>query len=220
MPGLCQVCRCPAASQRLACPARARRCDSRTLLVMRGGKGLNNMDEPVKHGPRSLFVLGTLPLCSRHRGRGGRETTTTAEPGPDHQRPPPPPPVSTVSPLDQDPLELAPLAHRTTRPSAMASMGSTRQPSSTPKSICRLIRTSLASPFPPSPALLLQLSWALCCFCSWPLSVLSFSCCNGSPRLQSHSFKLLSLLSPCSSHPFFAIVHHLDNPLDSHHHTL
>lgn len=214
MPGLCQVCRCPAAGQ----PAPRLPCACPTLRQPdtagdERGKGVE------QHG-RTRQAWASLPLCSRHRDRGGRETTTTAEPGPDHQRPPPPPPVSTVSPLDQDPLELAPLAHRTTQPSAMASMGSTRQPSSTPKSICRLIRTSLASPFPPSPALLLQLSWALCCFCSWPLSVLSFSCCNGSPRLQSHSFKLLSLLSPCSSHPFFAIVHRLDNPLDSHHHTL
>lgn len=48
------------------------------------GKGVE------QHG-RTRQAWASLPLCSRHRDRGGRETTTTAEPGPDHQRPPPPP---------------------------------------------------------------------------------------------------------------------------------
>lgn len=181
---------------------------------MRGGKGLNNMDGPVRHGPRSLFVLGTVTGVADHNhSRAGPRPPTIL------QRPPPP--VSTVSPLDQAPpgacspsaphIKSAAISHGEHgfhRPAAGPALVNTN--------ICRLIQTSLASPFPPSPALLLQLSWALCCFCSWPLSVLSFSCCNGYLRLQSHSFKLLSLLSPCSSHPFSPIVHHLDNPLDSH----
>lgn len=174
------------------------------------------MDEPVRHGPRSLFVLGTVTGVADHNH--SRAPTTDHPPTSTttrlHREPPRPSPPGACSPSAPH-IKSAAISHGEHgfhRPAAGPALVNTN--------ICRLIQTSLASPFPPSPALLLQLSWALCCFCSWPLSVLSFSCCNGYLRLQSHSFKLLSLLSPCSSHPFSPIVHHLDNPLDSHHHTL
>lgn len=140
---------------------------------MRGGKGLNNMDEPVRHGPRSLFVPGTVTGVADHNhSRAGPRPPTIL------QRPPPP--VSTVSPLGQAPLELAPLAHRTSspQPSAMASMGSTgqqpAQPSSTP--------TSAVLYRPPSPPLFLPLPLS---FCSspGPCAVSVPGLCQSSPFL-------------------------------------
>lgn len=200
MPGLGQVCRCPAASQRLALP-----CACPTLR--QPGTAGDERGKGVEQHGRTREAWASLPLCSRHRDRGGRpQPQPSRAPTTDH------PPTSTTTRLHREPPRPSPPGacspsaphiksaaishgeHGLHRPAAGPALVNTN--------ICRLIQTSLASPFPPSPALLLQLSWALCCFCSWPLSVLSFSCCNGYLRLQSHSFKLLSLLSPCSSHPF------------------